>query len=142
MPDGRLGLVDYGQVKRLALEDRIGYAKLILALHRNDKAEVVRLATESGFKTTFMKDDIIFRTCAFWHCRDSNDILDGMNISEFIEYLEEQDPVKELNDEYVMTGRVSVLMRGMANAFGMKLRVSDYWKEEAEKLLKSQGIEY
>lgn len=142
MPDGRLGLIDYGQVKKLALKDRIGYAKLIVALSRNDKEEVVRLAKDSGLKTMKMDPDVIYRTCAFWHCRDSEDILQGMNVSEFIEYLEEKDPKKKINDELVMAGRVSVLLRGMANAFGMKIRVSDYWRDEADKFLKSQGIVY
>lgn len=142
MPDGRLGLIDYGQVKRMALEDRIEYAKMIISLNRGDKEEVVRIAKESGFRTKRMDEDIIYRTCAFWHCRDSEDILQGMNVSEFIEYLEEKDPVKNINDENVMAGRVSVLLRGMANAFGMKLKVSDYWREEAETFLKAQGIEY
>lgn len=142
MPDGRLGLIDYGQVKNMAVEDRIRYAKLILALNRNDKREVVRLAKESGFRTLKMDEDVIYRTCAFWHCRDSEDILQGMNVSEFIEYMEKRDPVKKVNDEFVMAGRVSVLLRGTANAFGMKLRVSDYWRDDAKKFLKSQGIEY
>lgn len=143
MPDGRLGLVDYGQVKRLGLEDRIVYAKLIIAINRGDREEVVRLmADEVGFRTTRMDADIIWRTAVFFNCRDSEDILEGKNVSEFMEWLEQADPVKNINDEYVMAGRVSVLLRGMANAFGMKLRVSDYWRFEAEKFLESQGIEY
>lgn len=143
MPDGRLGLVDYGQVKRLGLEERIVYAKLIIAINRGDREEVVRLMRdEVGFRTTRMDSDIIWRSAVFFNCRDSDDILEGKNVSEFMEWLEQADPVKKINDEYVMVGRVSVLLRGMANAFGMKLRVSDYWRCEAEKFLRSQGIQY
>lgn len=143
MPDGRLGLVDYGQVKRLGLEERIIYAKLIVAINRDDREEVVRLMTdEVGFRTKNMDPNIIYLTAAFFNCRDSDDILQGMNVSEFMEWLEKSDPVKKINDEYVMVGRVSILMRGMANAFGMKLRVSDYWRKEAEKFLKAQGVSY
>lgn len=143
MPDGRLGLVDYGQVKHMGLEERIVYAKLILAISRDDREEVVRLMTdEVGFRTTRMDPNIIFLTAAFFNCRDSDDITQGMNVSKFMEWLEKSDPVVNINDEYVMVGRVSVLMRGMANAFGMKLRVSDYWKKEAEQFLKSRGISY
>ncbi|PXF47144.1 kinase UbiB [Gracilariopsis chorda] len=143
MPDGRLGLVDYGQVKRMSLEDRIVYAKLIVALNRDDRDEVVRIMSdEIGFRTKYMKKDIIYRTAAFFNCRDSDDITLGMNVSAFMEWLQRSDPVVRINDEFVMVGRVSVLLRGMANAFGLKLRVSDYWKEEAEMLLKSQGIKY
>ena len=31
---------------------------------------------------------------------------------------------------------------GMSKAFGLQLRVSQVWREEAEAFLKSQGIEY
>ncbi len=41
LPDGRLGLIDYGQVKRLSLNERISYAKLICALAREDRAAIV-----------------------------------------------------------------------------------------------------
>lgn len=143
MDDGRLGLIDYGQVKRMALQDRIVYAKLIIAINREDRAEVVRLAREeAGFKTKFSNDDVTFRSLAFYHCRDTDDILQGKNVSEFMEWMEKADPVRKINDEYVMVGRVSLLLRGMANAFGMKVRISDYWRDEAHKFLKTQGIDY
>ncbi|CAN8068501.1 unnamed protein product [Agarophyton chilense] len=143
MPDGRLGLVDYGQVKRMSLEDRIIYAKLILAIHRDDRDEVVRIMKdEVGFRTKTMNSDIIYRTAVFFNCRDTDDVTLGMNVSSFMEWLEQSDPVQKINDEFVMVGRVSVLLRGMANAFGLKLRVSDYWKTEAEEFLKTQGINY
>lgn len=143
MDDGRLGLVDYGQVKRMRLEDRVTFAKLVIALSRDEREEVVRLMVEEvGFRTKGMDEDIIYRTAAFFHCRDSEDILQGMNVSEFMEWLEESDPVERINDEFVMVGRVSLLLRGLANAFAMKVRMSDYWKEQAAQFLKEQGIEY
>lgn len=143
MADGRLGLVDYGQVKRLGVAERVVYAKLMVAIGRGDKAEVVRVMTEEvGFRTARMDAEVIWRTAVFFNCRDSEDVLEGRNVSEFMEWLERSDPVQRINDEYVMVGRVSVLLRGMANAFGMKVRVSDYWAGEADKFLKSQGIVY
>jgi len=45
--DGRLGLIDYGQVKRMTLEERIIYAKLMVAHSRFDKEEVIRLHLEA-----------------------------------------------------------------------------------------------
>lgn len=65
-----------------------------------------------------------------------------MNVSEFMEWMERKDPVEKITDEFVMAGRVSLLLRGMANAFGMKVRISDYWAEEAQKFLKAQGVDY
>lgn len=141
LDDGRIGLVDYGQVKRMSVEDRTQYAKLILALNRNDRAEVIRIVTEDGqFRTKYMNEDVIYRSMAFFHCRDTEDVLQGMNVSQFMDWMEKTDPIVQINDEFVMVGRVSVLIRGLANAFGFKVRVSDYWKEEAQNFLESQGI--
>lgn len=47
LPDGRLGLIDYGQVKRWTLPQRKAYAELIIALDNvktgaGSKEEVVR----------------------------------------------------------------------------------------------------
>ena len=143
MPDGRLGLIDYGQFKRMSVSDRIIYAKLIIALHRDDRSEVVRIMTEEiGFKTKYMKEDIIYRAAAFWNDRDTEDILQGMNVHKFMEYIEAQDPPVQVNDEFIMAARVSILLRGTANAFALRLRVSDYWHHEAQAFLKSQGISY
>lgn len=141
--DGRLGLIDYGQVKRMTLEDRIVYAKVILALHREDREEVVRLFTEEiGFRTKNMNHDVIWRAATFWNDRDTKDITQGKNVHQFMEWLEEVDPPVKVNDEFVLVARVSVLMRGMANAFGLRLRVTDYWHKDAADFLESLGIDY
>jgi hypothetical protein len=44
-----LGLIDYGQVKRLTLKERICYAKLICALAREDRAAIVSAPLETCF---------------------------------------------------------------------------------------------
>jgi aarF domain-containing kinase len=143
MPDGRLGLIDYGQVKRMSESDRIIYAKLQIALSRDDREEVVRLMTEEvGFRTRDMNKDIIYRVAAFWNDRDTDDVTMGMNVHTFMEYLDKSDPPVKVNDEFIMVGRVSILLRGVANAFGLKIRVSDYWSEEAKRFLQSRGIAY
>lgn len=48
----------------------------------------------------------------------------------------------KLPDAYVIPGRVSVLLRGMGKAFGLKLRMSELWSTEADQFLKSQNINY
>jgi predicted unusual protein kinase regulating ubiquinone biosynthesis (AarF/ABC1/UbiB family) len=39
----RIGLIDYGQVKRLTDDIRTSFARLIIALWRDDRPEVVRI---------------------------------------------------------------------------------------------------
>ena len=50
MPDGRLGLLDYGMVGRITDAERLQIAMTILALASNHKTKVVRLYTEAGYQ--------------------------------------------------------------------------------------------
>ena len=43
LSDGRLGLIDYGQVKNISMQDRIKYAKLIIAHTRGDRKVLFHL---------------------------------------------------------------------------------------------------
>lgn len=141
--DGRLGLLDYGQVKRLSESDRVLYAKLVIAMARDDRKEIVRLMTEEiGFRTRDMNEEVIYKTAVFWNDRDTPEITNGMNVHSFVEWLDAVDRVENVNDEFIMCGRVSFLLRGVANAFGLQVRVTDFWKDSAEAFLVSKGIKY
>ena len=59
LQDGRLGLIDYGQVKRMTIQERINYARLIKAHSEMDYKEVVRLHFDVlATKTKDRKEDI------------------------------------------------------------------------------------
>ena len=143
LEDGRLGLIDYGQVKAMTIEERIKYAKLIIAHYRRDKNEVVRIHFEEmGTVTTKRDVDTAYLFSSFWNDRNTPDVCGDMNIASFIDYLEAKDSMVKLPEEYIFAARVSVLLRGMGKAFGLNLRMSEMWKSEAELFLKSQNIDY
>jgi aarF domain-containing kinase len=140
LKDGRLGLIDYGQVKFLEDKHRIIYAKLILALNRDDRQEIIRLYNkEMGILTKNNLDDVLYRHAVFYHDRDTVDITQGLNMHLFLEKLESMDPVKHISEEYIMVGRVNMLLRGVSKAFGLQIKMSDLWKTQAEAYLKSKG---
>ena len=63
MPDGRLGLIDYGQTKVLTDAERLGVAKVVVALNREDvtssashASEVAQAMKELGFVTKLNDD--------------------------------------------------------------------------------------
>lgn len=88
----------------------------------------MRIATEEmGMKTKRNDPDVIYRMCCFLHDRDTPEVTNGLNPQLFLEAMEAQDPITCMPEEYIMAGRVSMLMRGMANAFGLRLKVSDHW---------------
>ena len=53
--------------------------------------------------------------------------------------MQARDPVIKAPDEMVMIARVSVLLRGMGNAFNIRLRMAEAWRADAEKLLSAHG---
>ena len=141
LKDGRLGLIDYGQVKTLEDKHRILYAKLMLALNKDDKDEIVNLyKNEMGIRTKNNLSDVLYRHAVFYHDRDTPDIMGDLNAHLFLEKLEKDDPVKCISEEYIMAGRMNFLMRGVAKAFGLELRMSEMWKPQAEAYLRSKGL--
>jgi predicted unusual protein kinase regulating ubiquinone biosynthesis (AarF/ABC1/UbiB family) len=59
LPDGRLGLLDYGMVGRLSTQDREAIAKTVVALSLKDKKETAKLYRDGGYKATWTKGDIL-----------------------------------------------------------------------------------
>lgn len=139
--DGKIGLIDYGQVKRISKETRCHYAELILLLEYDDREAIVKKYTEIGIKTERMDPHILWCLATFWNDRDSDDVTRGMNVQVFMDWMQSTDPLLELPQEYVMMARVSVLLRGIASAFGMSLRIAPTWAPLAEKLLAAEAPE-
>ena len=136
MPDGRLGLIDYGSCVSLPMEHRQRLARLMISLLSPNPLDAVRVySQEMGVKTKNMRSDILYKMAAFWYDRDSDDVTGGMNVHSFTEWLHVQDPVTFLPDEYVMPGRVSVLLRGMGAAFGIKIQTAHAWAPHARACL-------
>ncbi len=128
-------------MKVLDKSSRLKYAKMILALERDDKEEVYRINKEEfGAVSKYNNKEVGYKLVAFWNDRDTNDITGGKNIAQFLDDCEAIDPVLKIPEETVLAARVSIMMRGMGNAFGMKLRVAPYWAPFAEKALRDAGI--
>ena len=71
-PDGRLGLIDYGQVKHLSDAARLGLARMVVALAHDDRDSTVKEAVVIGFRTEHMDPDVIFRQAQVWFDRDDD----------------------------------------------------------------------
>lgn len=135
-------MIDYGQVKRISEEQRIVYSKLILAHARNDKEEIINIHFNGLGTITKNKDpEIAYLMSVFYNDRDTDEIKQGKNIAEFMDYLEAKDPMISLPEEYLFLSRVNILLRGMGKAFGMHIRMSKLWEEEARRCLESKGID-
>jgi len=75
----------------------------------------------------------------FWNDTDNPQIMNGLNVQLFLEWIQKQDPIVKVMDEFVMPSRVSILLRGMGNAFQYHLSTAQAWKPYAEKLLRDHN---
>lgn len=139
MDDGRLGLIDYGQVKQLTLQQRVALARLIVALDDGNEEEIVARYVELGNRTKFMDPWVLRKLATIGFDRDDGSIMDGMDIQNFFEALSKKDPVEQMGEDYVMASRVAILLRGVSTALEYPVSMASMWRGNAEKLLREQG---
>eukprot|EP00944_MAST-04C_sp_MAST-4C-sp1_P001039 g1039.t1 len=140
LENGKLGLIDYGQVKTLSLEDRLKIAKLIVALGKGDKNEIVQvMVNDHQLKTKYMDPYVIYKLAEVGWNRDDMEITEGKNIQLFLEYLGERDPVVDNNDELIMASRMCVMLRAMSMALRYPIEPAVIWLPFAKELIRSNS---
>ncbi|KAF4691147.1 hypothetical protein FOZ60_016135 [Perkinsus olseni] len=107
MPDGRLGLIDFGQVKRLDPSFREHMARLAIALNEHDDETTMKILFATGYRHKYNDPEIARRLIAFWLDRDTSpDVIpEGMNIHQFLEEMEKRDPAVSISQDAVMVCR-------------------------------------
>ena len=133
-----LGLIDYGQVKRVPNSVRMLFAKLIIALADDDRNEVTRLAKELGFKTKKMDPEVHYLWAKISFDQDNDKLLGGKHVQLFMEDLEKRDPVLTLPKDLLMVSRASILLRGLAHALHQNRSVAKIWRPIAERVLQEE----
>ena len=130
-----LGLIDYGQVKRISKATRHLFAKLIIALDEDNKDEIVALMKNAGMKTKNNDPEVFYLYAKVSYAEITEKILQGRHIQVFMEDLEKRDPIVQLPFELIMVSRTSVLLRGLALALHQNRNVATAWRSIAEKVL-------
>jgi aarF domain-containing kinase len=133
--EGKLGLIDFGQVKRLSPERVEQFSRLVIALNDDDHSRICEIADEIGCKNIHNIPDVVWRLTAFWMDRDTPDVTMGLDIHKFLEEMEKRDPQKILCQDLVMVSRCSVMLRSLGLSLGLRVRTTDYWRKYAEKYL-------
>jgi len=144
LPDGRLGLIDYGQVGRLTRQQRLNYAQLVTAVAAGDKDRAVRISRDVfGYRTERNDDEVAWRSFVFHNDRDWE--TEGMNPLQYMDWLDRQDPVRHVPAELVLVGRLNLMLRGLANAFGIRLSLAQRYRPYADAVVRcpdATGAEY
>lgn len=134
-----IGLIDYGQVKKISKETRLLFSKIVIALDEDNKEEIVRLMQEAGMKTKRMDPEVIYLYAKVSYDQINDEILGGKHVQMFMEDLEARDPIIQLPTELLMASRCSLLLRGLAEAVHQNRRVATAWRPIAERVLQEES---
>jgi aarF domain-containing kinase len=89
LDDGRLGLIDYGQVKHITREHRMNLAKLIVALAEGTRDDIIRVLTEDmGVRTEKLDPYYLEKQARLMIDNDDRSVTEGMNAQLFVEKLQ------------------------------------------------------
>jgi aarF domain-containing kinase len=138
--DVQLGLIDYGQVKEITRDERLLMCKLIIALADDDKDTIVHLMKEAGYRSKGMNPEMIYKYAKVSYDEDNDELTEGKHIQMFLEDLQALDPIDQIPEQFIMVGRTSVMLRGVAHALRQSRSVAKAWKPIAEKVLKEEGL--
>eukprot|EP01012_Entosiphon_sulcatum_P022036 TRINITY_DN26945_c0_g1_i1.p1 TRINITY_DN26945_c0_g1~~TRINITY_DN26945_c0_g1_i1.p1 ORF type:complete len:454 (-),score=53.64 TRINITY_DN26945_c0_g1_i1:81-1442(-) len=142
LPDGRLGLLDYGQVGQLSTTARLQFANLIQALTTQNKDNVCTAISNMGYKFKKNDEDLIWRYATFHFDRDDLQVTNGMNPLTFMEWLDHSNPLLAMPADYVLIGRMILVLRGFSTAFGLPFSAAQYWANYAKQALIHQRLFY
>ena len=135
-PTETLGLIDFGQCKRLTAEEQHSIATLILSVANNDTDDVIaNNFRKMGIKT--QKDSTQF-IAAF------SKLMFGPLQPEHMEHrwhleLHKMDKVLYFPKELSMVYRTSLLLRGLALSLQINCSISEQWKSHAKAVVDKAG---
>lgn len=136
LEDGRLGLIDYGQVKHISKEHRIHLAKLIVALAEGSRDDIIAIMTnEMRIRTAKMDPYFLEKQARLMIDNDDRTVTEGMNPQLFLEHLHTIDRIEHIPDEYVMAFRCSLLLRGFSYLLHYKFSHAQSWEKVARQVI-------
>lgn len=144
LPDGRLGLLDYGMVGRLSEKDRETAAATILALSDRDKAATAKIYRDNGYKVSFRDgsavDDAVLHRFASFHL-DRIDLspltLDSGEMVDLMELL--RTTRERVVPSWVEEGRrLGGLLMGVSAQAARPMSLAKEWRPIAKEALRSK----
>jgi aarF domain-containing kinase len=77
LDNGKIGLIDYGQVKVLTEKSKRQLAEFVLALADKDRPRVLKLMRNLGFETEKNDEDVAYETAMLVFDKDDPETLKG-----------------------------------------------------------------
>ena len=136
-PNGKIGLLDWGQVKTLKPTMLLNFAKMVRAIHRNNKADIVQCFKNLGIEVTNSDDaEAVYKIAVT--------MLDTKQVPGFVidpfnsmEMLRNNSVTKMPSDLYFVVRTVQ-LLRGITFAFGLDYSLADKWSHLAQRVISKE----
>ena len=129
-PSTRLGLIDYGQCKRLTVEEQVKIAQLVLSV-ADEKSD---LAVATAFRSL----GITTKNNSTEFLAKFGRLMFGPLKPEHLDHswhrrLHEQDRVLYFPKELSMVYRTSLLLRGLGVSLQLNYSIGDQWRHHAQE---------
>jgi predicted unusual protein kinase regulating ubiquinone biosynthesis (AarF/ABC1/UbiB family) len=131
-PSAQLGLIDFGQCKRLTKDEQLRIATLILSVANNESDEAI--ANALRLLNIQTKNDSTHFLAEFAR------LMFGPFQPQHMDHgwhrkLHEVDKVLYFPNELAMVYRTSLLLRGLAISLQLNPSVAQHWRHHAENVL-------
>ncbi len=131
LPDGRIGLLDFGLTKELPDSSRIGFAKLVVAAADRDPMAIMAAFRELGLVT---RNDnpasLLAITSLFFDARPNQQEFAGKRKETL-----KASPIDAIPGDLILLGRVIGLLRGVCTSLGAPLTPMQMLRPFAERAL-------
>lgn len=137
MSKPKIGLIDFGQCKRLTDEERVKVAKLLLSVADNANDDMVASHfRELGIQTK--NDSTRFLA-------DFARLMFGSFKPEHLDHswhqeLHKEDKVTYFPNELSMVYRTSLLLRGLAMSLQLNVAIGEQWRKHAESAIENRTL--
>jgi len=142
LPDGRIGLIDFGSTKKLTKNERLSACILYVAIAKRDEKMLFDLCEVGGYKSKYGDKDVLMKLILFGYDSWGKDLMGNANIQTFMDELKKKDPWEEVPDNLIMAQFMSIRLRSLALGMNHPVRCSEYWAPIAEEVLEKEGHPY
>ncbi|KAL3801220.1 hypothetical protein HJC23_012620 [Cyclotella cryptica] len=142
---GRLGLIDYGQTRRLTKSERLALAGVVSSLGKSTNSlksvhEIADAMRKFGFRSRDSNDENTAKFAAlYFDSDDEGRKLGYATPQKYLQYLNAIDPMVAVPDAAVFVARTSFLFRGLGALLQQSLHTSQHWRRHALTALERNG---
>eukprot|EP01062_Namystynia_karyoxenos_P011199 TRINITY_DN13993_c0_g1_i1.p1 TRINITY_DN13993_c0_g1~~TRINITY_DN13993_c0_g1_i1.p1 ORF type:complete len:524 (+),score=130.58 TRINITY_DN13993_c0_g1_i1:87-1574(+) len=140
LEDGRVGLIDFGQVKRLTGGERLELCEAYRYLRTGDKSGLAAAARRRGYASLKGDDEVLWQMTRFGLDSDGPAVTGEQDAREFFDTQYARDPWSEWDPLMIMPMRMCFMIRGVALVLGRPVSLLEHFGPVAEAELAAAGM--